>query len=140
MACLDRRRSRAGGGAESPRPLGPLRPYAAGWGHPYSAAQLSRVLRDNMFTPTRTQRALYVPPIGNYTFLRSAPAGERMGARFFPTFSGVVLIEAGKHISAGTAKPAKQRKLARHGVVSRPKDARRNDVRDIVSGQEGARR
>src|SRR3546814_1157411 len=40
-----------------------------GWGHPYSAAQLSRVLRDNMFTPTRTQRALYVPPIGNYTFL-----------------------------------------------------------------------
>src|SRR3546814_11052484 len=49
-----------------------------GWGHPYSAAQLSRVLRDNMFTPTRTQRALYVPPIGNYTFLRSAPAWERM--------------------------------------------------------------
>src|SRR3546814_4031807 len=48
-----------------------------GWGHPYSAAQLSRVLRDNMFTPTRTQRALYVPPIGNYTFLRSAPAWER---------------------------------------------------------------
>src|SRR3546814_8778053 len=28
-----------------------------GWGHPYSAAQLSRVLRDNMFTPTRTQRS-----------------------------------------------------------------------------------
>jgi SAM-dependent methyltransferase len=27
-----------------------------GWGHPYSAAQLSRVLRDNMFTPTRTER------------------------------------------------------------------------------------
>src|SRR3546814_13055057 len=100
MACLDRRRSRAGGGAESPRPLGPLRPYAAGWGHPYSAAQLSRVLRDNMFTPTRTQRALYVPPIGNYTFLRSAPAWERMGARFFPPFSGVVMIEAGKQLYA----------------------------------------
>jgi len=96
-----------------------------GWGHPYSAAQLSRVLRDNMFTPTRTQRALYVPPIANYTFLRSAPAWERMGARFFPTFSGVVMIEAGKQLYAGSLKPAKQRRLRRPVVVSLPQAAGR---------------
>ena len=96
-----------------------------GWGHPYSAAQLSRVLRDNMFTPARTERALYVPPIANYTFLRSAPAWERMGARFFPTFSGVVMIEAGKQLYAGTMKPAKQRRLSRPVVVSLPQAAGR---------------
>ncbi|WP_340115930.1 methyltransferase domain-containing protein [Pelagibius sp. 7325] len=96
-----------------------------GWGHPYSAAQLSRALRDNMFTPTRTERALYVPPIANYTFLRSAPAWERMGARFFPTFSGVVMIEAGKQLYAGSMKPAKQRRLRRPVVVSLPQAAGR---------------
>lgn len=95
-----------------------------GWGHPYSGAQLSRVLRDNMFTPTRTERALYVPPINNFTFLRSAPAWERMGARFFPTFAGVVMIESGKQLYAGTMKPAK-RKFARPVVVSLPQAAGR---------------
>ncbi|MGF1594140.1 MAG: methyltransferase domain-containing protein [Kiloniellaceae bacterium] len=96
-----------------------------GWGHPYSAAQLSRVLRDNMFTPTRTERALYVPPIANYTFLRSAPAWERIGARFFPTFAGVVMIEAGKQLYAGALKPAKQRRFGRPVVVSLPQAAGR---------------
>src|SRR5690606_2019837 len=96
-----------------------------GWGHPCSAAQLSRALRDNMFTPTRTERALYVPPIANYTFLRSAAAWERIGARFFPTFSGVVIIEAGKQLYAGTMKPAKQRRFARPVVVSLPQAAGR---------------
>jgi len=95
-----------------------------GWGHPYSGAQLSRVLRDNMFIPTRTERALYVPPINNFTFLRSAPAWERMGARFFPTFAGVVMIESGKQLYAGTMKPAK-RKFARPVVVSLPQAAGR---------------
>ena len=96
-----------------------------GWGHPYSGTQLSRVLRDNMFIPNRTERALYVPPIANYTFLRSAPAWERMGARFFPTFAGVVMIESGKQLYAGTMKPAKQRKFRRPVVVSLPQAAGR---------------
>jgi SAM-dependent methyltransferase len=95
-----------------------------GWGHPYSGAQLSRVLRDNMFIPNRTQRALYVPPLSNTTFLRSAPAWERMGARFFPTFAGVVMIESGKQLYAGTAKPAKRR-FARPVVVQLPQAAGR---------------
>jgi hypothetical protein len=32
--------------------------------------------------------------------LRSARAWERIGARFFPTFAGVVLVEATKQIYA----------------------------------------
>ena len=63
-----------------------------GWGHPYSKAQLSRLLRDNMFTPTRSARALFMPPLRSRTLLRSAPAWERIGRRWFPTFFGVVLL------------------------------------------------
>src|SRR3546814_3709332 len=72
-----------------------------------------------LFTPARTERALYVPPIANYTFLRSAAAWERVGARFFPTFSGVVMIESGKQLYAGSAKPAKQRRFARPVEIGR---------------------
>ncbi len=96
-----------------------------GWGHPYSGAQLSRVLRDNMFTPARTERALYVPPLQSFTLLRSAPAWERMGSRLFPTFSGVVMIESGKQLYAGSLKPAKRKKLSRPVVVSLPQAAGR---------------
>ena len=95
-----------------------------GWGHPYSAAQLSRVLRDNMFTPTRTERALYVPPTRSHTLLRSAPAFERMGSRFFPTFSGVVMIESGKQLYAGSAKRVRKR-LGRPVIVQLPQAAGR---------------
>jgi len=94
-----------------------------GWGHPYSQAQLSRLLRDNMFTPTRSARALYLPPTRSRALLRSAPAWERMGNRFFPTFSGVVMLEAGKQLYAPTALPARPR-LHRPLVVPFPKPAR----------------
>jgi len=94
-----------------------------GWGHPYSQAQLSRLLRDNMFTPTRSARALYLPPTRSRTMLRSAPAWERMGNRFFPTFSGVVMLEAGKQLYAPGLQPARPR-LRRPLVVPFPRPAR----------------
>src|SRR3546814_12141687 len=93
-----------------------------------------------MFTPARTERALYVPPIANYTFLRSAAAWERVGARFFPTFSGVVMIESGKQLYASSAKPAKQRRFARPVVVSLPQAAgplHRDGARDRKSVVQG---
>ena len=95
-----------------------------GWGHPYSGAQLSRVLRDNMFIPTRTERALYVPPTRSHTLLRSAPAFERIGSRFFPTFSGVVMTESGKQLYAGTLQRA-PRRFGRPVVVQLPQAAGR---------------
>lgn len=83
-----------------------------GQGHPYSQSQLSRLLRDNGFTPTRTERALYIPPTRSKTLLRAAPAWERLGARWFQTFSGVLLMEAGKQLYATREKPARRRRLA----------------------------
>ena len=94
-----------------------------GWGQPYSAAQLSRLLRDNMFTPTRSRRALYIPPLRTRALLRSAPAWERIGSRWFPTFGGVVLVEAGKQLYASNLQ-AERKRFRRPIVVSFPRPTR----------------
>ncbi len=86
-----------------------------GTGHPYNVPQLSRVLRDNLFTPTQSQRALFVPPTRSRALLRSAPAWERIGGRFFPRFAGVVMIEAGKQLYAASA--VSSRKAIRKPVL-----------------------
>ncbi|MCG8359874.1 MAG: class I SAM-dependent methyltransferase [Kiloniellales bacterium] len=95
-----------------------------GWGHPYSSAQLSRLLREHMFMPARSEHALFVPPTRSRTLLRSAAALERLGRSWFPHFSGVVMIEAGKQLYAAT--PVRQRRGLRRPVVVRfPQVARR---------------
>lgn len=73
-----------------------------GHGHPYSASQLSRLLRDNMFVPERVARALYMPPLRSRFLLRAAPAWEKAGARWFERFAGVIMIEASKQLYAIT--------------------------------------
>jgi SAM-dependent methyltransferase len=96
-----------------------------GSGHPYSQAQLSRLLRQNLFMPLRSGRALYIPPTRSSTLLRAAPAWERMGGRFFPTFSGVVMMEAGKQLYAASSSRQKA-KVRGPRVVAIPQIARRD--------------
>ena len=81
-----------------------------GHGLPYTPSQLSGVLRDNLFTPIESHRALFVPPVSSRMILSSAPAWERIGERAFMTFSGVVMMEAVKQIYAPGAVPAAKRR------------------------------
>jgi len=74
-----------------------------GYGRPYSPKQLSRLLRDNMFTPLQSSEALYIPPLHSRMMLRSAPVWEQIGHRWFQSFAGVLLVEAAKQFYAGTA-------------------------------------
>jgi SAM-dependent methyltransferase len=67
-----------------------------GTGHPYTIAQLSHLLRDEMFTPVISAGALYVPPLRRRMVLGSAAAWEKLGERWFLPFAGVVVIEAAK--------------------------------------------
>jgi SAM-dependent methyltransferase len=83
-----------------------------GYGRPYTPAQLSRSLRDAMFTPYRTSTALYVPPIRSRMLLSSAGAWEKVGERWFPSFAGVVVFEASKQILAAHGAYAAARKRA----------------------------
>jgi SAM-dependent methyltransferase len=83
-----------------------------GQGRPYSASQLSRTLRDLMFVPEREDRALYLPPLRWPILLTAAPAWEQVGHRWFPAFSGVVMIEASKQLYQVTPRrpaPARRR-------------------------------
>ncbi len=72
-----------------------------GHGRPYTPSQLSRTLRDALFTPYRSATALYIPPIRSRMLLSSAGALEEIGQRWFTSFAGVVLCEASKQIFAG---------------------------------------
>ncbi|HYD98771.1 MAG TPA: methyltransferase domain-containing protein [Alphaproteobacteria bacterium] len=83
-----------------------------GNGNPFSAGQISRALRDNMFTPERTAQALFVPPMASRVMLRTAGAWEAVGVRWFKTFAGVVMIEATKQIyAAPLARRPRRRRL-----------------------------
>jgi SAM-dependent methyltransferase len=88
-----------------------------GIGHPYTAGQLSRLLRDEHFTPEQTAAALFIPPTTSRVMLRAAPAWEKLGERWFTTFAGVVLVEATKEIYAKTAE---SRRLKRRQQVYLP--------------------
>ncbi len=95
-----------------------------GSGRPYTTSQLSHLLREQLFTPLGTATTLFVPPSGDRMVLRSAPAWERLGKRWFPTFAGVVMIEAAKQIYAKPAAArAPRRRLvyapATHGLSHR---------------------
>ncbi len=71
-----------------------------GHGYPFSPSQLSRLLRDNLFSPLRTASALYVPPSASRAMLRFAGAWEGFGDRWGLPFAGVLLVEASKQVYA----------------------------------------
>ncbi|PCJ59387.1 MAG: methyltransferase type 11 [Rhodospirillaceae bacterium] len=81
-----------------------------GHGSPYTASQLSRLLRDNMFTPVETRRALSMPPTSSKLLLRSTAVWEKVGLRWFPGFAGILLMEASKQIYAVTPATPQRRK------------------------------
>ncbi|CCG42995.1 conserved hypothetical protein; putative SAM-dependent methyltransferase [Magnetospirillum molischianum DSM 120] len=80
-----------------------------GNGRPFTMGQLTRLLRDNMFTPLNRGSALFLPPCTVPMLLRTAPALERIGQRWCEAFGGVVMIEAAKQIYAGAAGRESQR-------------------------------
>jgi SAM-dependent methyltransferase len=91
-----------------------------GHGYPYTPGQLNRLLRDTLFQPIQVDSALFVPPSRSRMVIASAPAWEKIGFRWFHTFSGVLVIEAGKEIYAATPEPARSTRRRRYvGVLPR---------------------
>jgi len=84
-----------------------------GQGHPFSRSQMTSLLRDTLFQPTRQSRGLYLPPSQSRLVLRSAGAWEKVGRRWFSSLGGVNLVEAEKQIYAGSLHkaPARRRLL-----------------------------
>jgi SAM-dependent methyltransferase len=83
-----------------------------GHGRPFTVGQLGKVMDETLFAPTATERALFVPPSRSRVLLKSAPAWEKLGHRWFTQFSGVILMEARKNAYAPTAVGEAVRKPA----------------------------
>jgi SAM-dependent methyltransferase len=73
-----------------------------GHGIPYTTGQLNSMLRDNLFVPERSARALYMPPVKSRFLLGTAAAWEKLGAQWLSNFAGVTMVEATKQIYALT--------------------------------------
>lgn len=99
-----------------------------GNGRPYTPTQLSRLLRDNMFTPVQTAAALFIPPVKSRMLLKSAPAWEQLGCRWFQTFAGVLMVEAVKQIYAAT--PTREKARSRRAYVALPQGFQREAVKE----------
>lgn len=95
-----------------------------GNGRPYTPTQLSRLLRDNMFTPLQSSSALFVPPTRSRMILGSASWIEGLGFRWFQTFAGVLLVEAGKQIYAAPTVRVKAKR--RRAYLPVPQTLRTN--------------
>jgi SAM-dependent methyltransferase len=87
-----------------------------GHGQPYSPVQLEALLRRQLFRVARRDAALFVPPFGVRRPLRVAAGWERIGARLYPRFPGVMLLEAEKDIFA--AVPVSDKARPRRVVVT----------------------
>jgi SAM-dependent methyltransferase len=72
-----------------------------GTGRPFSKGQIFKLLREANFTPGPMTEALAFPPVKSPTLLRVAFRTERIGLRFWPIFSGVIIIEAQKRLFQG---------------------------------------
>lgn len=72
-----------------------------GTGRPFSKVQLTDLLRQTNFTPGKWADALHFPPSKRRSLLRLYQPMERLGRRFWPIFSGVVIVEAQKRLYQG---------------------------------------
>lgn len=72
-----------------------------GAGRPYSRGQLITLLREASFTPGAFGEALFFPPTRRRALLRLYGAVERTGRRFWPMFSGAIVVEAQKRLYQG---------------------------------------
>jgi SAM-dependent methyltransferase len=80
-----------------------------GSGRPFTRGQLETLAREAELEPLAWSRALYAPPIAGLA--RYADGFEQVGARLWPRFSGVIMLEAVKQTFA--VKPKGLRAPAR---------------------------
>src|SRR5579871_1011209 len=97
-----------------------------GHGRSFSRRQLEQLVREAELEPAGWTRALYAPPLASLA--RWAEGFEQVGARLWPAFSGVVLMEAQKRTLALTPLPVRRRARVYAPGALRP-------ARDLVSAR-----
>jgi len=82
-----------------------------GHGQPYSPRQLERALREALFSPVDWSQALFMAPVDRAIVRRTGLAVERIGARVWPVFAGVIIVEARKELASPIGTGAMARRL-----------------------------
>ena len=77
-----------------------------GHGRPYSVGQIEKLLRNALFEPVGVTPCLFAPPFRARALPSAALVWERVGARLWPAFSGVIIVEAIKQVYAEVRVPA----------------------------------
>lgn len=91
-----------------------------GTGHPFTDAQLTRLLRHHGLIVEARAHSLFVPPLDWSSLRALAPAAERFGARYLRTFAGVRVVEAKKQVFAPRTPNAPARTRVVFPVPVRP--------------------
>lgn len=109
-----------------------------GHGHPFSASQLSRLLREHHFDPVRSDNTLFLPPLKGAMMLGASALWQRLGRRLGKPFGGVVMVEATKKIYGGQpiAQRIRRRRLMPMPAPAFPAGARISGRR--AQGRDGA--
>src|SRR3970040_2296236 len=89
-----------------------------GYGSPFSRRQLTRLLKEAMFSPEEWEYALYMPPFNWRILLKWPLFWERLGLWLWPTFSGVIMVEATQQVYA--AVPARATSRVRRRIIPVP--------------------
>ena len=89
-----------------------------GYGSPFSRSQLNRLLKEAMFSPEDWEYALHMPPFNWRILLKWPLFWEQLGFLLWPTFSGVIVVEATKQVYA--AIPARETRKLRRRLVPVP--------------------
>ena len=113
-----------------------------GHGRPFSRHQLEALLREADLEPAGWTRALYVPPTA--VMSRWAEGFEQVGARLWPRFAGLILMEAVKQTFAVKPRGSRARvRVFAPGVLAPspggPSPARRAPVRQAPRNLNGAK-
>lgn len=87
-----------------------------GYGSPFSRSQLTKLLKDAMFQPESWHYALHMPPFDWRILTRWPLFWERLGLILWPTFSGVVMVEATKQVYGAMPVRETERKMRRRIV------------------------
>jgi SAM-dependent methyltransferase len=93
-----------------------------GYGSPFSRSQLTTLLKESMFSPEGWHYALYMPPFSWRILTRWPAFWERLGLMLWPTFSGVIMVEATKQVY-GAMPVRKTARRTRRRIVPVPAGA-----------------
>ncbi len=94
-----------------------------GYGRPFARSQLGALLREALFEPAASARALFAPPLDWKPVTGMAEPLERVGEFIVPALGGVVLMEAVKRLYADAAGAPRRVVLAKAPMRARPAGA-----------------